>query len=59
MLASSSTTLFQRKLDRLAREFEELNTDDAGLDSDNRFGMHVVLALRPWTFGLFEKIRKS
>ena len=30
MLANSSTAVFQRKLERLAREFDELSNDDAG-----------------------------
>ncbi|MFV2055039.1 MAG: helix-turn-helix domain-containing protein [Thiohalomonadales bacterium] len=58
MLASSSCEVFQRKMDHLAREFDELNSDDAGLGINERFGSTVVLAMRPWTYGLFESIRK-
>lgn len=58
MLANSSRTVFQRKMDRLSREFDELNNDDVGLPAADRFGITVVLAMRPWSYGLFETIRK-
>ena len=58
MLADSSNAVFQRKMEQLARDFEELNTDDAQLDFENRKGATVVLAMRPWQFGLFESYKK-
>jgi len=58
MLADSSNAVFQRKMEQLARDFEELNTDDAQLDFDKRKGATVVLAMRPWQFGLFENYKK-
>lgn len=54
MLAQSSNMVFQRKMDHLAKEFDELNNDDAGLPFADRYGATVVLAMRPWTYGLFE-----
>jgi DNA-binding Xre family transcriptional regulator len=59
MLASSSTAVFQRKLERLAREFDELSNDDAGLPLDDRNGTTVVLAMRRWRYGLFGQFRKK
>jgi len=59
MLADNSRTVFQRKMDRLSKEFDELNNDDVGLPASERFGVTVVLAMRPWRYGLFDKIRKK
>jgi DNA-binding Xre family transcriptional regulator len=58
MLAASSNAVFQRKLEQLVREFDELNQDDAQLPFDQRYGTTVVLALRRWQYGLFESFRK-
>lgn len=58
MLSESSNAVFQRKLTALAREFDELNTADAGLSFGERRGTTAVLALRPWNYGLFQKYRK-
>jgi hypothetical protein len=59
MLSQSSNVVFQRKMERLAREFNELNNDDAGLPLDQRHGTTVVLAIRQWKYGLFEQfVRK-
>ena len=58
MLANSSHTVFQRKMDHLAKEFDELINDDAGLPFNERFGVTVVVAMRPWTYGLFDTLLK-
>ncbi|MEW8459753.1 MAG: hypothetical protein AB2653_05555, partial [Candidatus Thiodiazotropha endolucinida] len=51
--------VFQRKMEHLAREFDELNDDDAKLPLDDRDGTTVVIAMRPWSYGLFDSLRKS
>ncbi len=58
MLAQSSISVFHRKMERLAKEFDELSSDDAGLPFDQRFGTTVVLAMRPWTVGMFSQFDK-
>lgn len=58
MLSKKSNAIFQRKLERLVREFDELNDDDAGLPLDQRFGTSVCLAIREWEYGLFADLRK-
>jgi DNA-binding Xre family transcriptional regulator len=55
MLAQSSMSVFHRKMEHLAKEFDELSSDDAGLPFDQRYGTTVVLAMRPWTSGLFRQ----
>lgn len=58
MLSESAMLIFHRKLEQLAREFDELNNDDAALDLKQKSGTTVVLAMRSWQFGLFEGLRK-
>jgi transcriptional regulator with XRE-family HTH domain len=59
MLTKSSNAVFQRKMEHLARAFDELSDDDAGLPLDQRNGVTVVLAMRRWKFGLFDSLRNS
>jgi len=59
MLADSSNAVFQRKMEHLAKEFDALNSDDAGLPLEERNGVTVVLAMRRWAYGLFDDIRKK
>ena len=53
LLSDASQQQFQRKLERLAQEFDELNREDASLPIEQRPGYTVVLAMRPWVFGVF------
>lgn len=53
MLSAQSNAEFQRKLKRLAREFDTLNNDDAALELEQRQGATLVLAMRGWQYGLF------
>ncbi|OOZ37179.1 helix-turn-helix domain-containing protein [Solemya velesiana gill symbiont] len=58
MLSESANRLFQRKLEQLAREFDQLNDDDSHLPLSEKKGATAVLALRPWDYGLFKPLRK-
>ncbi|MCP3867319.1 MAG: helix-turn-helix transcriptional regulator [Gammaproteobacteria bacterium] len=58
MLADSSHAVFQRKMEQLARAFDELSAVDAALPFDDRDGTTVVLAMRPWRYGLFHQFEK-
>ncbi len=53
MLSPRANAEFQRKLERLVREFDDLNDDDAQLPLAERPGVTVVLAMRLWQYGLF------
>jgi transcriptional regulator with XRE-family HTH domain len=59
MLASSSFDVFQRSMVRLAKEFDELSGNDASLPLQEREGTTVVMAMRPWRYGLFNKYKKT
>lgn len=58
MLAQNSNAVFQKKMEKLVKEFNELNDSDANLSLDERNGTTVVMAIRQWEYGLFEHIRK-
>jgi len=53
MLSSQSNGEFQRKLKKLARDFDDINNDDASLPLEQRNGVTVVMAVRNWRYGLF------
>lgn len=59
MLSAQSNAEFQRKLRRLAREFDALNNDDAALELEERHGTTLVLAMRGWQYGLFTPFLKA
>jgi len=59
MFSSQSNAELQRKLKRLAREFDLLNNDDAALDLTDRNGTTLVLAMRGWQYGLFQPFIKT
>jgi DNA-binding Xre family transcriptional regulator len=59
MFSSHNNAEIQRKLKRLAREFDLLNNDDATLDLSQRTGTTLVLAMRDWQYGLFKPFIKT
>jgi len=59
MLSSQSNGEFQRKLKKLAREFDELNNEDVALPFDQRNGVTVVMAIRNWRYGLFAPLLRK
>lgn len=59
MLSSQSNGEFQRKLKKLAREFDDINNDDVSLPMDERNGVTVVMAVRNWRYGLFSPLLRN
>ena len=58
MLAENSNAVFQKKMEKLVKEFNDLNDSDAGLPIDDRYGTTVIMAIRQWEYGLFEPLRR-
>ena len=56
MLSPHSNGEFQRKLKKIAREFDDLNNQDAALPFDQRNGVTLVMAVRNWRYGLFKPL---
>ena len=59
LLSSASNEVFQRKMERLAEDFAELQRDDERLVLNERCGTTIVLAIRQWEFALFEQFRRA
>lgn len=59
MLSMESKQRLMKSLEKLSREFEELSREDAKLPLDERFGVSLVLASRPWDLPIFNPLRKD
>lgn len=59
MLSPESNAEFQRKLKRLAWEFDLSNKKDASLRLEERDGVTVVMAMRGWQYGMLHPLRKA
>lgn len=58
LLSKASNAEFQKKMQKLAREFNELMQSDAALPMDERHGTTMVMAMRHWQYALFQKYVK-
>ena len=58
-LSFTSVALLQRKLDKLAAEFEDLAELDQSVPPEDRTNVGVVLALRPWIFSPLASLNLS
>lgn len=58
MLSRGSNAALIKKIDRLAVDFETLHDEDSSLSLDQRFGSSLLVALRPWEFDAFHRLRR-
>ena len=59
MLSRRSNEAIQRRLEKLAMEFNLLHREDESLPLDQRFGTSLVLAMRPWEAEVFASLRRG
>lgn len=59
MLSQESNAMFQRKFERLAREFDEMANEDSSLPQGHRIGYSAVMAMRDWRFSVFERFQRG
>jgi transcriptional regulator with XRE-family HTH domain len=59
MLSAASNVEFRRKMEKLAREFDHLNREDAVKAFDDRRGYTAVIALRDWQYQKFAEFRSE
>ncbi|SEO48174.1 helix-turn-helix domain-containing protein [Aquisalimonas asiatica] len=59
MLSQASLRVMERKLNTLAKEFNELARLDSGLPLDERHGCSVMLAQRVWAFSMFSRYARK
>jgi transcriptional regulator with XRE-family HTH domain len=58
-LSPHGVAQMQQRLDDLAREFDGLLARDASLPAEQRVGVSLVLAQKPWLLRLFEPYRRT
>lgn len=58
MLSPHSNDIIQQKLKRLALDFRHCHQEDQALPLDQRFGVSLVMAIRPWEVGVFRDYRR-
>lgn len=59
LLSSASIRQFERSIQKLAKEFDELARADSGLPVADRHSVAAVLGFRRWEFSLFTKLRRQ
>ena len=59
MLSQASNREIQRKMERLAQEFDQLNAEDAPLPLGEKHGFTALLALRDWQYQSFSSFRRE
>ena len=59
MLSPESNRELQRKMERLAREFDQLNQEDTALPLGSKHGCTALFALRDWHYETFAEFRRG
>ncbi|MDX1457893.1 MAG: helix-turn-helix domain-containing protein [Marinobacter sp.] len=59
MLSPRSNDVMQQKLRRLALDFRHCHQEDLRLPLDQRFGVSMMLAIRPWEVSVFQQYRRA
>ena len=59
MLSRGSNANMMKKMEKLLSEFGELHEEDAALPLEQRFGSSILIAMRPWEFGVFQALRRN
>ncbi|WP_372965833.1 helix-turn-helix domain-containing protein [Marinobacter sp.] len=58
MLSTQSNEAVQQKLKRLALEFRHCHEEDLALPLEQRFGVSLMMAMRPWEIEAFDHLRR-
>jgi len=59
MLSTSSNAVVRRRLEQVAREFNELNREDLSTPFEERNGCSLILAVREWEPSAFSQLRRT
>ncbi len=59
MLSDESNSQFRRKMEQLARDFDQLNREDASMPFPKRHGYTAIVALRDWRYAGFAPLRRD
>lgn len=58
MISKTANAEMIKKMQQLAQEMNEMNTESESLPLDERFGTSLMLAMRPWEIKAFEDLRR-
>ncbi len=58
MISQTANAEMIKKMQQLAQEMNEMNTESESLPLDQRFGTSLMLAMRPWEIKVFEDLRR-
>lgn len=58
MLSRSANSVIRRKMESLAKEFQQLAAEDKNKPLQERFGSSLMLAMRPWEIKCFSDLRR-
>ena len=58
MLSPQSTEQMHQKLQRLVQAFRHSHQEDLVLPLEQRFGVSMILAIRPWEVAAFQQLRR-
>ena len=59
IISRSANAEIIRKMQRLAREMDDLTIESESLPLDQRFGTSLMMAIRPWEIKVFEALRRA
>ena len=59
MLSEQSIEVLHQRFARLAEDFEARVREDRNLNLAQRHGTSAVLAIRPWSLSIFERLRRA
>lgn len=59
VMTPDTNLALQKKMERMAEEFNNLIQDDAPLAMNRKYGNTMVLAIRQWQYSLFKSYRKD
>lgn len=58
-LCQASYSVLLRKIERLATEFRDIAELDRALPAKEKRSVAMLFAVRPWTFSMFEQVKKA
>ncbi|MGQ7248861.1 helix-turn-helix domain-containing protein [Halomonas sp. V046] len=59
MLSPRSNEVMHQKLRRLALDFRHCHQEDLALPLEQRFGISMIVAVRPWEIAVFRRFRRA
>lgn len=59
MISRTANAEIIKKIQHLAQEMNDMNSESESLPLDQRFGTSLMMAIRPWEIDVFENLRRA